>query len=254
MNVGERLRAGEPVVGNWLSLTDPAVGEISSALGFDFVVVDTEHTPLSVESVTNVVRGVESRGETAPLVRVAGNDPIRIKRVLDVGAAGVMAPMVETEAGAEAFVEATRYPPAGRRGVAPTRASDYGESFGTYLDRWNEDRLAIPQVESARAVDNAADIAAVDGVDALFVGPLDLSTSLGTPGDTESDVFLDAVDRVLAAGDETETPVGTLALDPADVERYADLGFDFQIVGVDFAYLLEGSREAKATYERVMGE
>jgi 2-keto-3-deoxy-L-rhamnonate aldolase RhmA len=249
MSLATRLRAGEPVVGNWLTLTDPAAGEISAALDFDFVVVDTEHTPLSLESVTDVVRGVESRGATAPLVRVAGNDPVSIKRVLDLGAAGVMAPMVETAAEAEAFAEATRYPPTGTRGVAPARASDYGETFESSLEE--TDPLAIPQIESPSAVDNAADIAAVDGVDALFVGPLDLSTSLGVPGETESDRFRDAVDRVLDAGAETDTPVGTLAIGSEDVEHYADVGFDFQIVGVDFAYLLEGSREAKATYERV---
>ncbi|MFB6155336.1 MAG: HpcH/HpaI aldolase/citrate lyase family protein [Haloferacaceae archaeon] len=254
MEFRERLRAGEPVVGNWLTLSDPAVGEISAGLGFDFVVVDTEHSPSNLETVTNVIRGVEAAGDTAPLVRVPWNDHVRIKRVLDVGPAGLMSPMVDTAAEAESFVEAARYPPEGRRGVAGARAADYGLDFPDYVERANDELVLVTQIESETAVENAGDIAAVDGIDALFVGPADLSTALGDLGGYYDDRFVDAVERVLDAAHAEGVPVGTLATSEDLVERWAELGYDYQLVGVDANYVVEGSQRAKSTYEDLMDE
>lgn len=239
------LREGRPA-GSWLSIPSPQVAEQTAGAGFDFVMIDTEHAPTGIETVEAMVRAVDAAaGETAPLVRVAWNDHVRIKRVLDTGAAGVMAPQVTTVAEAEALVEATRYPPEGRRGVAASRASNYGRSLDDYVDSANDAVTTISQVESGEAADNAADISAVEGIDSLFVGPADLSASLDVFGEYGSDAFRDAVETVLS---ESSVPVGTLATSPEEVDRWADVGFDYQIVGTDMGYLATGAAEALARY------
>ncbi len=239
------LRAGDPVAGSWISIGHPQVAEITSLLGFDFAVIDTEHAPNGLETVENLVRAVECGGSTA-IVRVPWNDPVRIKRTLDVGAAGLLIPMVETEDEAQAAVEAMRYPPDGIRGMASSRASAYGLRFEEYVETANEELLTILQIETERGVTNAADIAAVEGVDALLIGPADLSASLGSLGNWEDATVTGAIDTVL---DDSDVPVGTLAVTNDDIERWVGQGFDFLIVGVDTNYFARSAREAKETYE-----
>jgi 2-keto-3-deoxy-L-rhamnonate aldolase RhmA len=245
----DRLRAGEPVIGTWVSLSDPAVAELL-APDFDFVVLDTEHTPNSLETVTDCARGVDAAaGDALPLARVAWNDPVRIKRTLDTGVAGVIVPMVEDREQAQAAVAACRYPPEGVRGMAAARASEYGRSFESYVERANEDVLTILQVETGSAVENAGEIAAVDGVDALLVGPSDLSANLGVLGDWGSDAFVDAVTGVVEAADDAGTPVGTLGIDSDQVRTFADLGIDFLVAGVDASMLLPGAARLRGGAE-----
>ncbi len=246
--LADAVRAGSPVVGSWISIGHPAVAEMSAECGFDFVVIDAEHTAMSLETVESLARAVDAAsGETEPLVRVADDDPARLKRVLDTGVSGVIVPMVETEDQARSIAAATRYPPDGIRGVAGSRASRYGLDLGEYFERANDERLVIVQIESATGVENAADIAAVEGIDALFVGPADLSASLGRFGDTDS---LDTeISAVLTAGHEADISVGSIALESEDVERWAAAGFDFQVVGIDADYLFSGAKDAKQRYE-----
>ncbi|WP_227376857.1 HpcH/HpaI aldolase family protein [Haladaptatus halobius] len=244
----QAVHSGESVVGTWLSIGHPTVAEVSAELGFDFAVVDAEHTSMSLETVENLTRAVDAAGgETVPIVRVPDADSTRIKRVLDTGVSGVIVPMVETVEQARKVVEATRYPPDGSRGVAGARASTYGLELANYFERANDELLVVAQIETAEGVENAAAIAAVDGIDALFVGPTDLSASVGRFGETDS---LDTeVSAVLDAGRETDTAVGTIAFDTEDVARWADAGFDFQVVGVDFGYVIDGATQAKRAYE-----
>lgn len=244
------LREGEPVVGTWLAFGHPGVAEAVATADLDFVVVDTEHAPAGLEAVENVLRAVEAApGDTTPLARVPWNDPVRIKRLLDTGPAGLVVPMVETAAEARDAVAAMRYPPEGERGIAAARASDYTAGFPEYVERANEDVLTVVQVESGRGVENAGEIAAVDGVDALFVGPADLSASLGAFPDTSDARVLDAVSDVVAAGDDAGVPVGTLVVDPADVEPWLDRGLDFLVVGFDVAFAVDGARRSVAAFE-----
>lgn len=248
----DRLRKGDPLVGTWASLSDPAVAELL-APDFDFVMLDTEHAPNSLETVTGQARAVEAAdGDAVPLARVPWNDPADIKRVLDVGVAGVMVPMVDTAADAEAAVSACRYPPAGVRGVAASRAADYGRNLEEYFERANEEVLTLVQIETPQAVDNVEDIAAVEGVDALFVGSVDLSSTLGVFGDWSADRFRDAVDEVLAAGEAADTPIGTLGGSQDDVATLTAMGFDFVIAGIDTAYLLGGAKRTKRAAEEAL--
>lgn len=251
----QALLAREPVVGNWISLAHPAIAEVSADLDFDFVVIDTEHTSIGVDELESMVRATDAGdGETAPIVRLPDHDPGRVKRVLDMGAAGLMFPMVESAEEAERIVEAVRYPPEGRRGAAPARASGYGRTFGEYFENANEGIVTVVQVETERAVENIEEILAVDGVDAIQVGQGDLSASVGAFGEWEDDAFRTALSRAVEAAHDKDVPVGMLALDTDGIDRWLDAGVDFVTVGVDVAYLREGSSEAKAYFEDAVGE
>lgn len=230
-------------IGTWTSLSDPAVAEMAAQSEFDFVVVDSEHTPLGLETVGNCLRAVEAGGSDA-IVRVPWNDPVRIKRLLDLGPSGLLVPMVDDAQAAEAAVAATRYPPAGIRGVAGARASEYGRSMGSYFASEHAELTTIPQIETAEGVENCAAIAGVAGVDALFVGPADLSASLGVFGEWDHPEFRAAVETILAAGDDADIPVGTLATSPPRLEDVGSLGFDYLISGVDASMLVAGQKRA----------
>jgi 2-keto-3-deoxy-L-rhamnonate aldolase RhmA len=249
-----RLAGGTPVTGYWTTLADPAVPELVAATGFDFVVVDTEHAPSGLETVANCLRGVDAAdGDTAGVVRVPWNDHVRIKRVLDLDPAGVMAPMVSTRAEAADFVAATRYPPDGRRGIGVGRSADYGRDVAGQVDRDDTDLVRIAQIETERGVEHADGIAAVDGLDALFVGPADLSAALGSFGDFGDD-FEATVSRVLEAGDAHGTPVGTLATNETAIERWVDWGFDYVICGVDTLALIRGAEATLAAHDAAREE
>ncbi|AEN04543.1 HpcH/HpaI aldolase/citrate lyase family protein [Halolamina sp.] len=254
MDLRQQLAADASPIGSWVSLGSPAAAEIVGALEFDFVVVDTEHTPLSIESVEDLVRAVDASGQTDTVVRVPENDETEIKRALDLGAAGVMAPQVETEAEAEELVAATRYPPEGIRGIAGSRANGYGKDIGPYFEAANDEVAVLPQVETATGLTNVAEVAAVDGVDALFVGPADLSADLGCFGEYDAPEFVNAVDRVLDAGDHAGIPVGTLATSPDQISMWDEWGMDFLIAGTDIGYLREGAAAAKECYESLQSE
>lgn len=250
----ERLRAGAPVVGGWVSLSDPAVAELT-APEFDFVMFDTEHAPNDTETIANLARAVDAApGDTAALARAVDNDVGSIKRLLDLGLDGVMVPMVETAAEAQEAADAANYPPEGTRGIAGTRASRYGQELEQYYERANDETVLSVQIENERGVENAAAIAAIDGVDALFVGPADLSANLGCFREFDDPRFTTAIDQILDAGAAHDTPVGTLGSTPAGVEQFASMGFDFLIAGVDFVHLQRGNREVRAAADDALRE
>jgi 2-dehydro-3-deoxyglucarate aldolase/4-hydroxy-2-oxoheptanedioate aldolase len=231
-----------------VSLGHPRVAEIVALAGYDFVIVDVEHTPMSLETLDDVVRAIELRG-VPTVVRVPWNDPVELKRVLDIGVAGVMIPMVETAAAAEEAVDAMTYPPDGVRGVAGSRATSYGLEFAEYLERADDDLVAILQIETLPGVENAAEISRVEGVDSLFVGPSDLSASLGVAGDWDDEAVLEAIDDVLGA---SEVPVGSLAVTEEGIEQWVERGFDWVIAGVDSRNLLAGSQSTNEAFERAV--
>lgn len=252
MSIRERMRTGEPLIGGWVSLSDPAVAEMYAELGFDFTLLDTEHTPNSLETVADQARAVDAAdSDCSPIVRVPWNDPVRLKRVLDLGVGGVMVPMLETVEAAETFADAVRYPPDGRRGVAAGRAARYGLDFTEYVTA-GEPPLTIGQIETTTGLANVEQIAAVEGLDALFVGPADLSASLGVFQEWNDPAFEAAVSTVLDAGSTADVPVGTLAT--SDVEEWIQRGFDFVIAGSDAGHLLGGSLRAKSTAESAFGD
>lgn len=240
----ERLRSGEPTVGSWLNLASSAIAEIMADAGFDWLVVDLEHSTTGLKRAEDIIRTVELKG-CVPLVRVASNDATQIKHVMDAGARGVIVPMVNTPDDAKRAVEAVRYPPLGKRGVGLARAHRYGPGFDDYAARINDDAIVIAQIEHVDAIGNVDRILAVDGIDGSMIGPYDLSGSLGVPGQLDDPAVVKEVDRYLAACRKAGKPAGFHVVDPdyrLILERIAQ-GYSFLAFGTDFLFLGNSCRE-----------
>jgi len=240
--------ADRALAGMWVCTGSPLVAEIAAGSGLDWLLIDMEHAPNGLESVLGQLQAAAAYPIT-PLVRVPANDQVLIKQVLDLGAQNILVPMVNSAADAEAAVQAVRYPPRGRRGVGSAlgRSARWNRVDG-YLADGDEHVALFVQVETADAVAAAADIAAVAGVDGVFVGPSDLAASMGLLGaQTHPDVVAavrSAFDAVRAAG----KPVGVNAFDPATADAYLEAGVSFILVGADVALLARGSEALAARF------
>ncbi|MEN3165419.1 HpcH/HpaI aldolase/citrate lyase family protein [Tistrella mobilis] len=244
-----RLTAGEVLNGFWLSLASPVASEALSLAGFDWLLFDGEHSPVDVAGVQPLLQAAAT-GTASAVVRPAWNDKVLIKRLLDIGAQTLLVPFVQSAEEAAAAVLASRYPPHGVRGVAgATRASRYGQTED-YFAVANREICVLVQVETGEALGRLEEIAAVDGVDGVFIGPSDLAASmghLGRPGHPEVQAALkDAAARIAATG---KAP-GILATNAADARRYVDWGYRFVAAGVDIGVLMAG---AKAMLAEVRG-
>jgi 4-hydroxy-2-oxoheptanedioate aldolase len=195
----ERIKSGQALLGCFVMIPSPAVVEMLGYAGFDFAVLDTEHGAGTVETLEHQLRAADAAGLPA-LVRTVGMTPGEILRVLDAGAAGIVVPHVRTEKDARAIVAASHYPPFGIRGVATTaRAGRHGfTSIADHLAASRERIIVVPQIEDADALEHVPAIASVDGIDAVFIGPADLSLSLGHPGDLNHPVVVGAIEKAVA--------------------------------------------------------
>lgn len=216
--------------------------EIVASAGFDWLLIDGEHSPYSLETIAELLRATDAYGPTR-MVRVPVNDTALIKQYLDVGAQNLMVPMVDTVAEAEKAVAAMYYPPHGVRGVgsALARSSRWNGVEG-YLQKAAETVSLTVQIESFTAVENAAEIAAVDGVDQVFVGPSDLAASMGLLGQQTHPDVLDAVQRTFDAVRAADKPVGVNAFNLEQAQRYLDAGASFALVGADVQLLSGAAR------------
>jgi 4-hydroxy-2-oxoheptanedioate aldolase len=241
-----RVLAGEFLAGSWLNLGSAITAEMAGLCGFDWVVLDHEHGPGSDTTIVSQLQAVAATPAVA-LVRIAANDPVRFKRVLDAGAQGVVVPYVSTPAEAEAAVAAMRYPPRGVRGVAKlTRSTSFGMTFDDYFAHAHEWLVTVTQIETPQAVGHSAAIAAIDGVDVLFIGPMDLTTSLGIPGEYEHPQAVDAFRHVAAAAKAAGKAAGILLQSPAHVTMCRELGYTFIALGSDGGAASAGLRQAIA--------
>lgn len=238
----QRIRVGEFLIGTFLNLGSPVAAEVCGRAGYDWLLIDLEHGSGSEAGLLHELQAVAGTGATA-VVRVEANDQARIGRALDFGAEGIMVPRVDTAEDAAAAVAAMWYPPQGARGVAQmNRSGGFGRRPGGDLAAANDRVLAIVQIESPNGVANAAAIAAVDGVDALFIGPSDLSHSLGVPGDLDSKRFRDAVDHVVKVARAAGKATGILVQDAEQAARYARDGFQLLAIGGDSVFLAANAR------------
>jgi 4-hydroxy-2-oxoheptanedioate aldolase len=242
----EREPAGRALAGMWVCSGSPLVAEICAGAGLDWLLVDMEHSPNGLESVLAQLQAVAGSPVT-PVVRVPTGDVVVIKQVLDLGAQNLLVPMVSSAQAAAAVVEAVRYPPRGRRGVgsALARSARWGR-VGGYLEHADEHVSLLVQVETAEGVAAAGAIAAVDGVDGVFVGPSDLAASMGLLGRQGHPDVVDAVHRTFEAVRAAGKPVGVNAFDPALARAYVDAGASFVLVGADVTLLARGSEELAA--------
>lgn len=234
--LADAVRAGTPLLGTFIGGASPVAAEVCAAAGVDWVLLDLEHGTGGEEQVRDVVPAAASYG-VPTVVRVESAARIRMGRVLDAGAAGIMLPRMNTPEEVAEAVRHLRYPPDGDRGVATyNRACRFGLDPGA-LDRANAEVLGVVQIESATAVGNAGAIAALDGVDVLFVGPRDLSHDLGVPGDLTAPAFTGALERVLAAGRQHGKACGLLVNDGAAAARRLEQGWSFVGIGSDSTLL-----------------
>jgi 4-hydroxy-2-oxoheptanedioate aldolase len=241
--VTHRLGIDRPAIGTFVNLGSALATEACAMAGLDWLLVDLEHGSGSEDALVGQV--LAAAAHDVPLfVRVESLERIRVGRVLDLGVAGVMIPRVAGAAQARQVARWARYPPAGERGMATyNRACGFGTRTEA-LATANDEVTVITQVETRGALDEVEEIAAIPGVDALFVGPLDLSQALGVQGDYEAPVFQDAVARVATAAADHGIVAGILARDREAAERYAAAGFGLIAVGSDFTFLMDGARRA----------
>ncbi|WP_410600975.1 HpcH/HpaI aldolase family protein [Amycolatopsis sp. lyj-90] len=238
----ERLaEATRPQIGMWVTSGSPVVAEICAGSGLDWLLVDTEHSPVGLETVQSLLQTIAAYPIT-PMVRAPSGDAVALKRLLDLGAQNLLVPMVDSADEAEAVVRAVRYPPRGVRGVgsALSRSARWNRVEG-YLTNADDFTSLFVQIESTAGVAAAAEIAAVDGVDGVFVGPSDLAASMGLLGQQTHPEVTTAVLATFESVRARGRPVGVNAFDPAQARRYLDAGASFVLVGADVSLLAQGS-------------
>ncbi|TFC84332.1 2-dehydro-3-deoxyglucarate aldolase [Cryobacterium sinapicolor] len=240
--------ASRPLAGMWLCSGSPIVAEICAGAGLDWLLLDMEHSPNGLESVLAQLHAT-SGYPVSTLVRVPANDLVTIKQVLDLGAQNILVPMVNSSDEARLAVEAIRYPPRGRRGVgsALARSARWNRVPG-YLDNADDHVALFVQVETSAAVEAAGQIAAVDGVAGVFVGPSDLAASMGLIGQQTHPDVTQAVLRAFRAVHAAGKHVGVNAFDPAVAQSYLNAGADFVLVGADVAVLARQSEALAARW------
>ena len=234
---------GRLSIGSWITLGHPAIAEIMATAGFDWLVVDLEHSAINIGQAEELIRTIDLKG-TPALVRLSSNNAEQIKRVMDSGAQGVIVPMVKSPAEAIAAVEATKYPPVGTRSVGLARAQGYGTRFAEYFQWQQENSVVIVQIEHILAVNNLEDILSVEGVDGYIVGPYDLSGSLGDPGNFASEEFLSAMDEIRRVSKRLGVPGGVHIVepDPNSLRECIEDGNKFIAYSVDTRILDIGCR------------
>ncbi|GGF35536.1 2,4-dihydroxyhept-2-ene-1,7-dioic acid aldolase [Aliidongia dinghuensis] len=241
------LAQGERQIGLWSTLGSAAVAELIAHAGYDWVLIDTEHSPNEPPAIAAQLQAMQG-GTASAVVRPAWNDPVLIKRILDLGVQSLLIPFVETAEAAERAVAATRYPPHGIRGVSTgSRAAGYGR-IKDYVTTAGAEICVLVQIETMKGVENIEAIAAVPGVDGVFVGPADLSASLGHLGNPQNPEVQDTIARVLAACERAGKPTGYLTGNEAEARKWLDAGFRFVAVGTDNGVLVKAVDELRARF------
>lgn len=227
-----------PTFGSWITIGNPIVAEIMAQARFDWLVLDMEHSVISLENVQQMIQTIESYN-VIPLVRLSSNDPTQIKRVMDAGSYGVIVPMVNASEDAKRAVDAVKYPPQGCRGVGLARAQKYGQGFEEYLQVVNRESTVIVQIEHIRAVENIEEILSTPGIDGFIVGPYDLSGSMGVPGDFGHPKMLNALEYIYTTAKRLKMPAGYHIIQPdkEEVTRRQNEGFIFLALSLDIIYL-----------------
>ncbi len=237
-----RLQNGEVVLGPFVNLGSGALIEIAAYAGFDFVILDTEHGPLDISTAETLCRVAQGVG-IAPIVRIRENDPPQVLRALDIGADGVQVPQISSKADAEALVHAAKYAPLGLRGVSPyTRAARYFADGAQIFERLNEESMVLIHVEGVEGLENLGEIISVPGLDVVFLGPYDLSQSLGIPGQVHDPRVVDRMVEAVRQIDKAGLAVGTFADSPEAARRWIDAGVRYVSLSVDTGIYLHGCR------------
>ena len=242
-----RLIAHETLIGCWCSLASPITTEVLGVAGFDWLLLDGEHAPNDVLTLIPQLMALKD-SVSAPVVRPSWNNPVELKRLLDAGFYNFLIPFIETADEARRAVAATRYPPQGFRGVSVSQRSNRFGSVTGYFEGINEQICVMVQIESRKGVAAAAEIAAVDGVDGLFIGPSDLAAGFGQLGQPNHAEVQQAMAQIFAAGKAAGKPIGILAPVEADARRYLAMGASFVAVGSDLGVFRAGTQALRDRY------
>jgi 2-keto-3-deoxy-L-rhamnonate aldolase RhmA len=236
----EKLKQNQTVIGTFVSLGHPDVTEMLAGLGFDWLLLDAEHGPLGYETMQCMMQAMNGSGCT-PIVRPQWNDFVAIKRALDIGAHGILVPMINTREEAERAVSACKYPPLGIRGAGPRRAALFDQDYMTTAD---EEIMVIAQIETPEAIENQEEILRVDGIDACYVGPFDLARNMGLAfPDFKNSDFLAAFDRIIDSARNAGKPAGLYA-GQHNIEWAVQKGFVLNTVDNADTFLMRGAISA----------
>jgi 4-hydroxy-2-oxoheptanedioate aldolase len=242
------LKAEKPQIGLWSSLSSNYSVEVIAGAGFDWILLDTEHSPADLENLLTQLQAAAPY-PTHPVVRVPWNDMVTIKRVLDIGAQSLLVPYVSTAEEAASAVSRTRYPPAGLRGVAgTTRATRFGR-VKDYARRAQEEICLLVQVETQAALDNIEAICGIDGIDGVFIGPADLHASMGYPGEIANPKVKPLIDEAIRRIRKCGCAPGILTPNEADARHWLDCGALFVAVGADVGILARGAEALAAKFK-----
>jgi len=231
--------------GSWITLNHPLIPEILANAGFDWLVIDMEHSSIELNDLLNLIISIEAN-DLVPLVRVSENNANLIKRVMDAGAYGVVIPNINSAQEAKRAVNAVKYPPIGTRGIGLYRAQQYGRQFEEYKTWLSEESVVIIQIEHIDAVNNIDEIFKTPGIDAFMIGPYDLSGSLGKPGVFEDIKVIEALDKVLSAAERNNIPAGfhSISSDPKEAKMRQEQGYKFLAFSLDTIFLGDAASKA----------
>lgn len=244
------IKAGKTQIGLWSILSSHVTVEIIAGSGFDWIVLDTEHAPNELPMVYSQLQAAKAGGGAHPVCRVPWNDSVVLKRYLDIGVQSFLIPMIETQEDAKAAVANTRYPPKGVRGFsAAPRASGFGR-IKDYAKRCEEELCVLLQVETRKGLENLEKIAAVEGVDGVFIGPGDLSAALGHLGDPKHPDMLKVIDQTIQRIKACGKPAGILTPDETLAKHYVASGVAFVAVGSDLGILARQSEALAARFKQ----
>lgn len=235
----ERLLRGDVLVGTLITIPSAEIAEIMAEVGFDWLFIDTEHSPFSAYEAQKIL---QAAGPDCPcMVRVPAADDVWIKKALDIGASGIIAPQVNSATDAEAIVRLCKYPPGGTRSVGIGRAHKYGLAFNAYMDRANNETAVILQAETTQALNNISDIVKVSGIDAIFIGPYDLSASLGKTGQLTDPEVTKAIETIAATCQSAGIRQGIFTSTADAMKPYVQQGFTLLAVGTDGLHMAQSA-------------
>jgi 2-dehydro-3-deoxyglucarate aldolase len=235
--IREKLKSSKASIGTWMQIPAPSVAEILGQSNYDWVAIDLEHGSICTHQLPDLFRALELGG-TLPLVRLANGEAKECKQALDAGAGGVIVPMIETAAQLIQVREACCWPPAGKRGVGFSRANLFGKYFEDYLVE-AQSPLLVAMIEHINAIDNLEEILAVDGLDAIFIGPYDLSVSMGLTAKFDNPEFISAMEKINSLCKQHELPCGIHVVAPelTKLQQYIDEGYQFIAYSIDAVFL-----------------
>ena len=239
-NFAKRLRSNEVLTGTLVSLPSPEICELLANVGYDWLFIDAEHGAFNPQQAQTMLQAATP---TPCLIRVPADETIWLKKALDIGAAGVIVPQVHSATQAKKIITNCKYAPAGDRGIGISRAHKYGIDFERYLKNANEETAVVLQAESSEAVENINAIVALEGIDAILIGPYDLSASLGKPGEIDHPIVQAAIKKIIDACKNAKISMGIFGVSADAVLPYKEKGFSLLTVGIDTMFLIDSAKK-----------